>query len=97
MENYSATIDRGEEKTDLVLTVNSKEFRICLTDDNPGKVKSVFNSLIIELKKEKFEFTLSDDTPDLFNDICKEYIKQLNGEIADVFAQLKKYGLVEPN
>lgn len=96
MENHSATIDRNDEKTDLVLKIDPKEFRICLTDDNPGDIKNVFNLLIIELKKGKFEFTLTDDTPDLFHHICAEYIKQLNGEIADVFSQLKKYELIEP-
>jgi len=96
MENHSAIIDRIDEKTDLVLKIDTKEFRICLTDDSPGDIKNVFNLLIIELKKGKFEFTLTDDTQDLFYHICAEYIKQLNGEIADVFSQLKKYELIEP-
>jgi hypothetical protein len=96
MENHSATIDRNDEKTDLVLKIDTKEFRICLTDDSPGDIKNVFNLLIIELKKGKFEFSLTDATQDLFHHICAEYIKQLNGEIADVFSQLKKYELIEP-
>lgn len=96
MQTYNATIDRKDDKSvDLVLTTNSAKQTICLTDDNPNEVKKVFNSLIVELKKGKFSFSLSDDTKDLFFYVCEEYLKQLNGEIADVFSQLKKHKLVE--
>lgn len=95
MLKYNATIERKEDATNLVLATNTSKYCICLTDDNPSEVKKVFNDLIIELKKGKFSFSLSDDTQDLYFHICDEYIKQLNGEIADVFSQLKKYDLVE--
>ena len=96
MQKYNATIDRKEDKSvDLVLKTQSAEYTICLTDDNPSEVKKVFNSLIVELKKGKFSFSLSDETKDLFYYVCDEYLKQLNGEIADVFSQLKKHQLVE--
>ena len=97
MQNHNATLEREEEKVNLILTIGSTNHKICLTDDNPSEVKKVFNDLIVELKKGKFVFTLSDDTKDLYYHICEEYINQLNGEIADVYSQLKKYDLVENN
>jgi uncharacterized protein (DUF1015 family) len=96
MLKYNATIDRKDDKSvDLVLTTESATHTICLTDDNPNEVKKVFNSLIVELKKGKFSFFLSDETKDLFYYVCDEYLKQLNGEIADVFSHLKKHKLVD--
>lgn len=95
MLKYNATIEREDEKVNLVLTTGSNSYNICLTDDNPSEVKNVFNDLIVELKKGKFSFSLSEETHDLYYHICGEYINQLNGEIADVFSQLKKYDLVE--
>jgi hypothetical protein len=95
MLNYNATIERKDDTVNLVLSAGANNYCICLTDDNPSEVKNVFNDLIIELKKGKFSFTLKDKTQDLYFHICDEYIKQLNGEIADVFSQLKKYNLVE--
>lgn len=97
MLNHNATIKREEEKASLVLSIGETDYIICLTDDNPNEVKNVFNDLIVELKKGKFNFTFSDDQKDLYHEICDEYIKQLNGEIADVFSQLKEYDLVEKN
>lgn len=95
MLNHNATIEREDEKVNLILSIGTTNYNICLTDDNPNEVKKVFNDLIVQLKKGKFSFTLSDDNKDLYYDICKEYINQLNSEIADVFSELKKYDLVE--
>lgn len=87
-------IKRDNEKAVLVFTIGLKSYNISLTDDNPGEVKAVFNHLITELKNGKFSFSLVDDTKDLYYYICDEYIKQLNGEIADVYSQLKKNELI---
>lgn len=94
MLSYNATIERKDDVVNLILTASAKNYCICLTDDNPSEVKNVFNDLIIELKKGKFSFSLKDETQDLYFHLCAEYIKQLNGEIADVFSLLKKYDLV---
>ncbi|MBN2396601.1 MAG: hypothetical protein JXC36_09125 [Candidatus Atribacteria bacterium] len=95
MQNHNATIERGENVVNLVLAIGAKNYKICLTDDNPNEVKNVFNDLVVELKRGKYSFTLSDEKKDLYYNICEEYIKQLNGEIADVYSQLKRYELVE--
>ncbi|WP_319774191.1 hypothetical protein [Breoghania sp.] len=95
MLSHKATIQRGEDKVSLALSIGESNLLICLTDDNPIEVKSVFNKLILELKKGKFNFALSDEKQDLYYHICNEYINQLNAEIADVYSQLKKNNLIE--
>ena len=93
MQNHSATIDRSKGAVSLVLNVCDMDYRIPLTQDSPNETKRVFNHLITSLKKGKFAFNLQDQTEDLYYFICSEYLKQLNGEIADVYSQLKKNGL----
>ncbi|HKC69867.1 MAG TPA: hypothetical protein VKG26_16645 [Bacteroidia bacterium] len=95
METNKATIKRGENNASLILHVNSQEFEIILTDDNPNNVKSVFNNLLKELKKGLFGFNLDDETMDLYHDICVEYLKQLNTELKSVHTELIDYDLLE--
>jgi uncharacterized protein (DUF2344 family) len=95
MVMYEAIIRRDDNKADLVLIVNTDEFAIKLAEDNPVEVKSVFNKLIKALKEEKFNFELKDTKEDLYFNICKEYIKQLNSELSSVYGQMKTYGIVQ--
>ncbi len=93
METKKATINRGVSNTHLVLEVGENQVQITLTDDNPNNVKSAFNSILKELKKGLFEYKLEDETQDLFNNICVEYLKQLNVEIKAIYDELEKYEL----
>ncbi|MBP4139161.1 hypothetical protein [Flavobacterium geliluteum] len=95
METNRATIRREEQNTHLILQVNTEEFEIILTDDNPNNVKDVFNKLLKELKNGLFQFKLEDETEDLYHNICKEYLIQLNSEISSVFKELEDYELLE--
>ncbi len=95
METNKATIQRGDQNTFLVLNVNSQDFKIILTDDNPNNVKEVFNKLLLELKKGLFEFELEDETEDLYYHICQEYILQLNDELQIIYQELEEYELLE--
>jgi len=95
METKKATINRGEQNTQLVLEVGENQVQITLTDDNPNNVKSAFNSILKELKKGVFEYKLEDETQDLFNNICVEYLKQLNIEIKAIYDELEEYELTE--
>ena len=95
MKKNNAIISREENNPRLIFQVNKEEFSICLSEDNPNQIKTVFNELIKTLKNGKYEFALEDSTEDLYANICKEYIKQLNSELAIVYAQLKKYELLE--
>lgn len=96
METNQATIKRTENSASLILHVNDQEYEIVLTEDNPNRVKSVFNNLLSALKKGVFAFELKDDEgTDLYHDICLEYIKQLNGELKSVYDELKDFELLE--
>jgi uncharacterized protein (UPF0335 family) len=95
METKKATIKRDKKNTYLVLEASPKNLEIILTDDNPNSIMSAFNTLLSELKKGMIQFELEDNKEDLHYHICKEYIKQLNAEIKEVFNELKDYGLLE--
>lgn len=95
METKKATIKREEANTYLVLEVGETPLQIILTDDNPNNVKSVFNSLLKELKKGLFEFNLEDETQDLYHNICLEYLVQLNSEVEAIYDELVDYELTE--
>jgi hypothetical protein len=94
METFNAEIKREEQKTVLVLKGRSINHEIVLTEDNPNNVKTVFNDLLKELKDGEFEFNLIDSKPDLFQQISKEYITQLNSELLSVYQELKDYELL---
>lgn len=95
METKKATIKRKEPNTYLVLEVGDNPIKITLTDDNPNNVKSAFNLLLRELKKGLFEFKLEDESSDLYNNICVEYLNQLNAEIKTIHSELEEYKLTE--
>lgn len=95
METKKATIKREEPNTYLVLEVGENPIQIILTDDNPNNVKSAFNLILKELKKGLFEFKLEDESSDLYNNICIEYLNQLNAEIKIIHGELEEFELTE--
>lgn len=95
MEKHNAVIQRDGNEAKLVLNIGDSSLKIKLSEDNPIAIKNVFNELIKILKKGKFNFDLNDTKEDLYHHICKEYIKQLNSELSNVYGQMKTYGLVE--
>lgn len=94
MATHKATIERKEKSSVLNLALGSVELKIVLTEDNPNEVKSVFNSLLANLKNGEIDFTLIDTTEDLYFHICKEYITQLNAELKSTYTELKDNGLL---
>jgi hypothetical protein len=97
MEMYTATITRTDSSATLKLALGSTSFDIVLTEDKPNDVKAVFNKLLIQLKNGVFSFTLDDKKEDLYFHICKEYINQLNSELASVYQELKDNDLLTTN
>lgn len=96
MGTKNAKIKRHADGASLVLNVNGQAFEIILTEDNPNKIKSVFNGLLKELKKGKiFSFELDDESNDLYHDICVEYLKQLNTELESVYEEMKDFDIFE--
>jgi hypothetical protein len=95
MEIKKATITREKDKATLVLTGLTKNYEIILTEDNPNNIKLVFNNLIIDLKKGIFKFELEDTNGDLFHNICKEYLIQLNSELQSIYNEMDEFDLLE--
>lgn len=95
MEKYNATINRVEDRAELVFHLDGITHTISLTEDNPNEIKMVFNELIQHLKGRKYSFELDDDKDDLYTGICKEYLKHLNSEISIIYGQLKAYDLLD--
>lgn len=95
MATHSATIDRKDNSSAfLKLALETEEFSIVLTEDNPNEVKNVFNKLLLQLKDGEIEFNLTDEKDDLYFHICKEYINQLNAELKSTYIELKDHGLL---
>lgn len=94
METFKARIIRGDQNTILELAVEGNALNIILTDDNPNNVKTIFNKLLIQLKNGIFNFELEDDKEDLYFQISKEYLFQLNSELASIYLELEDYDLI---
>lgn len=95
MEIHKAKLIREGDKVFLKFLILEKEYQISLTENKPLDVKEVFNNLIILLKKGIFNFEFEDDKTDLYHEISKEYITQLNLELSNVYQELKDYDLLE--
>lgn len=94
METFKAKIVRTEQSTKLVLAVRKSDLELVLTEDKPNDVKLVFNQLLVALKSGEFNFKLEDDKEDLFFNIAKVYITQLNSELSSVYNELKDLSLL---
>lgn len=94
MEMHNALVESSGEKKILRLVFSDTSFEIPLTEDEPKKIKSVFNELIKRLKTGPFNFNFSEDGNDLFVQISKEYISQLNRELTAVHEEMKHFNLL---
>ena len=95
MATHSATIDRKDNGATLKLVLGADELNITITEDNPNEVKTAFNKLLEHLKSGEFDFNLSDEKDDLYFNICKEYITQLNAELKSTYKELEDNGLLK--
>ena len=95
METYNASVINKDDNWFLVLSISGGDLSIPLTQDEPLVIKSVFNELILKLKEKEFEFNFQDTGNDLFTQIAKEYIKQLNTELSSVHKELSDYDLTQ--
>lgn len=95
MEKYKAIVKEDNGKHILCLSAGGNDLDIPLTEDNPNAVKNVFNKLIILLKKGEFEFYMEEVGTDLFFQVSREYILQLNKDLAEVYREMTHYSLTE--
>jgi hypothetical protein len=94
METRKAKLVEVDEKHWLVLDLGDGEIRIPLSEDKPNDVKSAFNKLLTRLKSGAFKIELEGAGDDLFSQVAKEYLVQLNKEIPAIHAEMVKRGLV---
>lgn len=94
MEMYEAKMIKDGENHHLELNIKTNTLKISMTEDLPNEIKSAFNQLILRLKIEHFNFNLDDADTDLFSQIAKEYIGQLNKELTTIHTELTHHGLL---
>jgi hypothetical protein len=96
METHEAIVTVDGSEQFLSLKINGFVLNLPLTRDEPNEIKNVFNELIKHLKKGAFNFSIAEkEDGDLIYEVAKEYIKQLNKELKDVYQELEAYQLLE--
>lgn len=97
METIKARVTEHAEKHFIEIEDEFDTITIPISEDKPNEVKSAFNRLIERIKAGSFEIELEDADENLFSDVAKEYITQLNREIQEVRGEMAGLGLVEEN
>jgi hypothetical protein len=94
MENIDAElVSVGEE---YFIQINDEPIiRIPISEDDANVVKSAFNALIRRLRKGPFQIALKEANNDLFYQVATEYVGQLNGELSEVYEEIKQNGFVD--
>lgn len=95
METVKASIVEEGDKHFIQIETDVEDIRIPISDDKPNEVKSAFNKLIERIKEGEFEIEFEDEGDDLFTQVAKEYITQLNREIAEIRDEMIQHGLIE--
>ena len=95
METLEASVIEEDDKHFIEIATDGEGIRIPISEDKPNEVKSAFNKLIERIKEGEFEIELEDEGDDLFSQVAKEYITQLNREIAEVRDEMTQYGLID--
>lgn len=100
-ERYMETIEAElvtVEDNYFIEILDEPKISIPISNDDPNAVKSAFNCLIERLKKGVFSINLKnveDVDKDLFYNVAKEYLDQLNGELVDVYQEMEQHGFVD--
>lgn len=93
MEILKAFVRVDEEMYTLEVELGEGVAIIPLSQDKPNEVKSAFNKLIVRLKAGLFRIELQECGEDLFSQVSREYLGQLNSEIEEVFGEMVSAGL----
>jgi hypothetical protein len=94
METLNAKVIENDDEYFIEL-VDNKAIKIPISEDDPKKVKEAFNKLLVQLKKGKFKIALQEESEDLFCQVAKEYIKQLNKELLEVYEEMERHDLID--
>lgn len=93
MEVLKAFVREDEEKYTLEIQLGDEVANIPLSQDQPNDVKRAFNKLIVRLKSGLYRIELQECGEDLFSQVSKEYLAQLNSELDEVFGEMESAGL----
>jgi len=93
METIKAAVVQIEEKRFIEIRDGDSKIRIPISEDIPSEVKAAFNALIARIKTGVFKIELEGIGDDLFSQVAKEYLIQLNREIQEVHGEMEQYGL----
>lgn len=96
MDVVKAKVKATDEIYSIEIAFNGSDVIIPLSEDKPNEVKAAFNKLIVRLKDGPFRIQLENCGDDLFSQVAKEYLAQLNKEIEEVYGEMKSSGLVTP-
>lgn len=92
-EVLEAFVRVDKDEYTLVIQLGDELAIIPLSQDHPNEVKSAFNKLIVRLKSGLFRIELQEPGEDLFSQVSKEYLEQLNSELKEVFGEMAGAGL----
>lgn len=96
METHEAIVTVVDSEHYLCLKIEDTVLKVPLTKDEPNEIKKVFNELIIHLKKGPFNFVIAEkEDEDLIYHVAKEYVKQLNTELSEVYQELEDHQLLK--
>jgi len=95
MEVIKATVEQVDGKHFIRIQAEEGTINIPMSEDKPNEVKSAFNRLIARIKNGVFKIELKEDGEDLFSQVAKEYITQLNREIQEVHGEMEQHGLLK--
>lgn len=93
METLKAAIEEVDGKHFIHIEDGENAIMIPMSEDNPNTVKGAFNTLIARMKDGEFQIELAETGDDLFSQVAKEYLAQLNREIKEVRGEMQHYGL----
>jgi hypothetical protein len=94
MATIKATVENLEDKHFIKIQTEEEEIIIPISEDKPNEVKSAFNKIIALLKTGEFQIDIEEVGGDLFSQVAKEYLSQLNREITEIYNEMKQYGLI---
>lgn len=94
MEALEAVVEEIDEKY-FIKIKSGLDVSIPISEDNSTVVKSAFNKLILRLKTGMFQINLAVVDESLVHQVAKEYIRQLNVEISEVYNEMEEHGLLD--
>lgn len=95
MEVLKAEVQSVEDSYSIKIEFDGDNVSIPLSEDKPNDVKAAFNKLIVRLKSGLFCIELDECGEDLFSQVAKEYLVQLNREVQEVYGEMENHGLIK--